>query len=285
MIVDFLRTCLYCLFLLVAEPRALTIALIVAVVIAIGSWSLCWTSVHAWNKHFHMRPSHHFACLVAGLLSFFATVLFAAFNYTDQAASRSLKTWVKEFQLRETTPDKHGESALGRKIFYAVDKVDPQKYDDGTPYNPESWNPDNGRSRTSQSGPVSQYSVLLSRQESIEAEVVAIADTMFADLGNHREFLSWLTIGARGQSDKKIEIAVVPWSVDEVFAKRHRVSYASIIDRCLGIMELEVQDRLRRSRTLSRATLIAIVLFLQAAAFGIVGYAAYQDLKVHAGRR
>ena len=236
------------------NPKGFELALAVGLLLAGLCWYGCYTYSRLWNRRFHVKPVHHVLCAVAALITLLFSILYPALGYVREAGEVSITLWettIRRDGVWAATTFRNAYAAvkrLGLEDFRAV----PQ------PGIPGSWIPTtNDRSR--------------------QAAASAYASSACIHFARSRPFLSKVVWARPG----------IP--ADVVFEDVHRwhqrnPNYPP--ERAIGLAVEQIHAGLiaQVPRLVTISRMLAVILFFlaQAVPFGLVGWAAYRDIKVRA---
>lgn len=235
------------------HPDEVLATLLGAMVLA----ALCWWGASAysrlWNLRFRITLHHHVLCLLAAALTLVFSVLFASLRYTRDAAEASIDHWRTELL--------NDSEWANRTFIAAYEAVNALGIEDFSQHPP----PGSG-GRT----------IPLAKAESIAASASIYANSAATDFRQRRPFLSKVLLVRPEIPKERINLVV-----NEFFAKGGQTySLEEAIDIAAGEIKSTLQPQTGRVVPLARLLLVALFVLVQIIPFGLIGLAAYQDLKV-----
>ncbi len=234
-----------------SERAMLTGVCIGGVVLAALCWWVCSIYSRLWNKSFRVASLHHVFCAVAALMTLAATVCFVALRHAQEASAVSVRIWEEQVKW---------DKAWAVKTFSAAyDKVNVLGIEDFTKY---------------PAPPVGRAIPLVNERSQFEyARTYARAAA--AHFANGRPCLSSII-----QAHSEVPADVLKTDVTNYFATQGKTYPAN---RAISLVVSEVEAGLRvhlpRVVKVFRFMLVGIFVAGQLLAFGLVGWAAYRDLK------
>lgn len=236
------------------NPRGFVLAVAVGVLLAALCWYGCFAYTRLWNRRFHVKPAHHMLCAVAALITLLFSLLYPALGYVREAGEVSVAAW--EATIRR---DSVWATATFRNAHQAVRSLGIEDFRGvPPPSSPGSWIP-------------------TSHDRSRQEAASTYATSACIHFARSRPFLSkvvWVRPG-------------IPAEV--VFEDVHRwhqrnPNYPP--ERAIGLAVQQIRAGLiaQVPRLVSIFRILAVVVFFlaQGVPFGLVGWAAYRDIKVTA---
>ncbi len=239
---------------IVKNPHGFEGAVAVGLLLAGLCWYGCYVYTRLWNKRFHVKPIHHVLCAIAALITLLFSVLYPALGYLREAGEASIAVWQAMVQQ-----DPVWAAATFRNAFQAVRTLGIEDFRGvPVPGSPGSWIPTTKDK---------------SRQEAASVYATA-ACTNFA---RTRPFLSKIVWARPGVPADVVFQDVHNW---------HQRNPNYPPSRAIALAVKQIQARLvaqvPQLVSLSRALAVALFFLAQAVPFGLVGWAAYRDIKVRA---
>ncbi len=237
---------------MVQEPGAFRLTVLAGIVLAGLCWYSCSVYTRLWNRKFRITLTHHFLCALASISTLLFTIVFASLHYTEDAALASIALW--QVQL-------NGDSAWSEHTFAkAYDKVRDLGTEDFShappPGSPNEFIPTN-------------------HDESRQTAASTYADEACRHFAHTRPFLSKIVWSSPGIPSETIFQDVRAW-------QEHNPNYPPV--RAIEIAARQIKEGLEpqvpRIIYLSRITVAALFILLQLIPFGLIGWAAYRDIKV-----
>jgi hypothetical protein len=244
-----------CVLLLeLREPRAFLLTLLIGVGLAAAFWWACSGFSRLWNTRWQLKPLHHCLCALAALLTFTAATLFASLRFAKDAALQSIENWQSEIN--------HDAPWEGEVFQNAYNDIKAQGKEDFSAFPP----PSAGGNTVPVSHPESKFRV---------AEIYA--DAACKHFTVHHAFLGRVIWPPASSVPRDIILS----DVNAWFQAKHE-SY--MLNQAVALAASQIRSKLEsqtpRVVYVSRFILFGIFLVAQAVPFGLIGYGAYQDLKV-----
>lgn len=236
------------------DPRGWATALFVGAILAALCWWGCSSYSRLWNLRYRVTLGHHALCGLAALLTLLFTLVYASLAYTKDAAYDSLQGWQKE-----VNQDQKWASRVFADAYHAVQKLGIEDFSNYPP-------PEQG----GQLFPSSD-------ERSIITAATTYAASGAAHFAEHRPFLSRLL---RAGTEVPQQIAAADTKAFFASAKKGE-NYE--VRRALTLVAKEIRrnldEQVPRLVILSRRIAVVAFLLVQLIPFGLVGIAAYRDLK------
>jgi len=236
------------------EPRDFLLTLLTGVGLAASFWWACSLFSRLWNTRWQLTLLHHALCALAALLTFTTVVLFTSLRFAKDAALLSIELWQSEINR---------DSMWERQVFReAYDKVKTLGTEDFSGYPL----PSAGGNTIPVSHPESRFRV---------AEIYA--DASCKHFSDHRPILGRVV----WPPTSSVPRDVILNDVNDWFQQKHEPYMA---DQAVSLAAAQIKGKLEsqapRVVYVSRLILFGIFSMAQAVPFGLIGYAAYKDLKV-----
>jgi hypothetical protein len=231
-----------------------TMALVIAVALAAICWIVASNYSRLWNLRFRTTRLHHILCLFAALCTLVFAVFYASLKYTKQAADLAIDRW----RDRLTADQTWGKETF-KRAYYEVKKLGLEDFSNYPP--PE------------QGGNLVPLGHLQSRKKSAEVHVNAAVRHF---QGQH-PFLNKM-LWARSS----IPTALIDQRINEFFRLNpgKTFPFSEAINIAAREIKSDLQTQTQRIVPTARLMLFLLFLVAQLIPFGIIGYAAYKDLKV-----
>ncbi|MEX2264244.1 MAG: hypothetical protein WD696_19980 [Bryobacteraceae bacterium] len=250
---DLLSLLLGCITIFrVKEPGAFWLTVFLGIALAGLYWYLSSVYTRLWNKRFRITLAHHIFCGFASICTLLFTILFASLVYTKDAARASIESW--QTQL-------NADGGWGERTFSkAYDRVRELGTEDFSaappPGSPGSFIPTNS-------------------DESRETAASVYANEACRHFDANRPFLSKVVWSSPGVPAETIFQDVRAWHLKNP-------NYPP--SRAIEIAATQVRDGLNpqapRVIYLSRLSVAGLFILIQLIPFGLIGWAAYRDIKV-----
>jgi hypothetical protein len=251
---DFLALLGAALTIFAASERAMLIGVCIGgFILASLCWWVCSIYSRLWNKSFRVASLHHFFCALAALLTLVATVCFVALRHANEAAEVSVRIWEEQLKW---------DRVWASKTFNAAyDKVRTLGIEDFTNY----------------PAPPVGNSIPATHERSQFECAKTYARSAAAHFATNRPCLSSII-----QARSEVPADVLKKDIADYFATQGKTYPAT---KGISLVAAEVKAGLRvhlpRVVKVFRTILVGIFLAGQLLAFGLVGWAAYRDLKAH----
>jgi len=245
----------HCVLLLeLTEPKVFLLTILSGLGLAVTFWWACSHFSRLWNTRWQIKPLHHLLCALAAFLTFAAVTLFVSLRFAKDAALQSIEAWQSEINR---------DAPWGTEVFReAYEQVKTLGKEDFGAYP----HPTEGGDAIPVSRPESRFRV---------AEVYA--DAACKHFTTHRPFLGRVTWPPASSVPRDVILG----DVDSWFqAKRDSYPLSQAVALAASQIRSKLDSQTPRVVYVSRFTLFGIFFVAQAVPFGLIGYAAYQDLKV-----
>jgi hypothetical protein len=249
---DFLSLMAGILAIFLSSDRAIfSLVLGGGIVLAGLCWWACSVYSRLWNKRFKVNAIHHILCALAALVTLVAVVIFVALKHATTAAGISVEGWKVELAA-----DRSWAAETFKTAYDRVHALGLEDFSKAPPPPAGSTIPAvNERSQiecawtyaTSAAGHFNQRRPYLSKIASASADIPR--DVLRQDIQQH-----FATIGKSYPTDKAIALV----------GREIRDGLAAKLPRVVKVL---------------RVQLIVLFLLCQLVPFGLVGWAAYRDLK------
>ena len=251
MISDFLNLILLSVRLLfVREPQQFGVTLLVGVLLAILCWFGCSRYSRLWNLRYRVTFTHHLLCLIAALLTLAFSVTWKALRHTKEAAELSIENWEGEINR-----DKAWTDSTFKKAWLNVRAL--------------------GLEDFSEQEIAAGHTIPVTKDQSKIAATSTYSNESLTHFRHHRAFLS-LVLKARAEVSSDLMKA----DVKAYFASR-KGSYP--VNRGITLVAKQVKSELSilvpRVVPVCQWTAVVLFILVQCVPFGLVGLAAYHDIK------
>ncbi|MEO8615240.1 MAG: hypothetical protein ABI600_08880 [Luteolibacter sp.] len=251
---DFLSLIAGTITIFFLEDRPVLTAIFVGGLILSGlCWWLCSFYTHLWNKRYKVRLTHHLLCGLAAVITLVSTVVFATLRHASSAADVSIEAWKLQ---------------LGLDPFWA-DHTFKQAYERVRALGLEDF---------SNAPPPPVGHTIPATKEPSQVECAWIYASQAAlYFKQQRPYLGSI-VGASGEVPRNVLTADIRHyfaTVGNTYPTANAISLVS------SEVKKELTAKLPRVVTVLRIQLVLLFLVAQAFPFGLVGWAAYRDLKIH----
>jgi hypothetical protein len=227
--------------------------IVLGIILAAICWYVCTVYTQLWNKRFHVTLVHHVICGFASVCTLLFVILFQSLSYTKDAALTSIHLWQAQLNADQMWADQ-----TFAKAYAAVKELGTEDF---------SKAPAPGNSGTF---------IPTKTDQARQTAAAMYADEACRHFDMKRPFLSKIVWSSPGVPSDTIFEDVRAWHA-------HNPSYPP--SRAIDIAASQIQNGLepQAPRVVYVARLFIVFLFLlvQAVPFGLIGWAAYRDIKVH----
>jgi hypothetical protein len=254
LIQDFFSLLAECIALFVLNSRPqFGLTLLVGIALAALCWFGCSHYSRLWNTRYRVTLTHHVLCALAAVLTLLFTVFFAALGYTKEAAYMSVQAWEQNINhdadWAETTfaTTWHKVKSSGLEDFSNV--------------------PSPGQSESI---------IPMTKPATIHLAAASYSAASVGHFNKNRPFLSKILQAHTGLPSRVLDADVNNYFATEgnTYPRSRGVSLVA------SKIKSQLDDQLPRVVTTFRFLAVILVLGVQLALFGLVGVAAYRNLKV-----
>lgn len=224
------------------------------VLIGGACWLLCSRYARLWNLRYHITVTHHVLCGIAAVLTFLFAFTFASLKYTRLAAEILIAGW----QL-QILSDSSWEEKTFRKTFEAIKGLGVEDFSSFP-------SPDQGG-----------HLVPLQKMASRQTLATVYSTEAVRHFNMTHPFLKKILTADTGISPEMITDDVTAFFADhphENYSNRNAVRLAA------NHIRQSLEAQIARIVPIARIVIVMLFLIVQAIPFGLVGLAAYRDLKV-----
>jgi len=229
------------------DQQQFGLTLFVGVLLAALCWFGCSRYSRLWNLRYRVTVTHHVLCFVAALLTLTFSLTWKALRYAKEAAELSVENWEKEINR-----DKAWADATFRKAWLKVKNLGLEEF-----------------------GEQDIHTIPVTKDASKIAATSTYSNDSLAHFQKHRAFLS-LILKARAEVSSDLLKA-------DVKAHFANGKGAYPVDRGITLVAKQVKSELtillHRVVPVCQWTAVALFILVQCVPFGLVGLAAYHDIK------
>jgi hypothetical protein len=254
-----LRDFFYILFDCIAKLehdafRTFLFTLTIGILLGIGSWILCSLYSRLWNLRYRITITHHILCGIAALLTILFTLSYVSLRYTKDIAYSIIDGWQQEIKSDLRWHSKTFRSAYDKVKMLGVENF--SRY----PHPNEG-----GR--------------LMPLTKSVSRKTVA---TIYATKAVQHFKSSHPYLGMILRAYPDISIQIINDDVDRFFAAHPGGTYSTedAVDLAAKHIKSGLDIQVPRVVTISRELIVILFLLVQFIPFGLIGLAAYRDVKV-----
>lgn len=254
--VDFLSLATGSILLLAGHRAEFAVVLGIAAVLSALCWFGAMNYSKLWNLRFATTGFHTTLCVMAAVMTFAFVILFAGFRYTKVAADHSIDAW-KVSALAEQAWQ---ENAF-RSAYDAVRKLGLEDFSKAPPPgNPSSIIP-------------------LNDPRSIATNAQVYAAAAVENFKAERPFLSkivWWRLSVPQQALDQISARIAHFFAFE----GKTIPTREIVQYTADALKGPLQEGTDRVVPIGRAIVMVLFILMQLIPFGVIGWAAWRDLKV-----
>jgi hypothetical protein len=237
-----------------SEKVATTVVLGGALFLAGLCWWACSVYSHLWNRRFRVSIIHHTMCAFAAIITLLAAIVFVSLRHAETAAGISVEGWKVELGL-----DADWANSTFASAYQKVKALGLEDFSKAPP------------------PPLGSTIPAVNERSQIEC-AYSYATSAANHFNRRRPYLSSI-------SSAKAEIP------RDVLGEDIRLHFASIGDtypteKAISLVGREIRQELRanlpRVVKVLRIQLLVLFFLCQLIPFGLVGWAAYSDLKARA---
>jgi hypothetical protein len=253
MLLDLVSLLLGCITIFHAkEPEVFAMTLLAGVILAGVCWYVCTVYTHYWNRRFQVTLIHHILCGFASICTLIFIVLFVSLFYTKEAALASIEAWQAQLNLDSAWAD--------RTFAMAYDKVKELNIEDFSNTQP----------------PGTPGSLIpTTKDESRQTAASVYANEACRHFDTNRPFLSKIVWSSPGVPSETIVKDTNEW-----FQSNPVYPVTRAIDIAANQIREGLEPQVPRVLTLARTAVFVLFVLIQAIPFGLIGWAAYTDIKV-----
>jgi len=228
---------------------------ILGVVLAILCWVACSYYSRLWNLKYQIKLTHHVLCGIAAVLTFIFTVVFAGLTYTKEAAYVLIDVW--KYQVNT---DSDWESKTFEKAYNEVKSLGTEDF-------------------TNYPSPAQGGDTIPATQqrsyETVGRIYAAEAVQHFKDKHPYLSRILW--------AESEIPAQVIRDDIERFFKSNPGTSYSAkeAINLAAKYIKQGLDDQVPRVVPISRMVVTILFFLTQSIPFGLIGYAAYKDIKIH----
>jgi hypothetical protein len=256
LIYDFIRLAIGSIVILANHPSEFMAALGVAVILAGIGWYCAANYSKLWNLQFRTTAAHAVLCFMAALLTFVFVMLYASLKYTNDAAEVSIGAW-----SLISKGDTRWQNTARQRAYDAIKSMGIEDFSKL----PSLFSPD--------------VKIPLKNTESRKKYAEVLAAAAIDDFKANRPFLSnilWTRTAVPQQTVETIEKRISQLSItgeDITFPNK-------VLEITADALREPLYEGVARVVPVFRVIIVALVLLVQLVPFGLIGWAAWRDLKV-----
>ena len=215
-------------------------------------WWLCSFYTHLWNRRYKVRLTHHLLCGLAAVITFVATVVFATLKHAASAADLSIEAWKVQLAMNQLWADHTFKQAYEKVKLLGI-----EDFSNAPP-------------------PPVGHTIPATKEPSQVECAWVYASHAARYFKQQRPYLGSI-VGASGEVSRDVLTA----DIRRYFATvGHTYPTENAISLVSSEVKKELTAKLPRVVHVLRIQLIVLFLVAQAFPFGLVGWAAFRDLKV-----
>ena len=227
------------------------ITLGVGIVLSAVCWFGCSHYSRLWNTRYRVTLTHHSLCAATGVLTLFFAISWRALEHTQEVSEKAVSEWVWTINQ-----DREWSDAISTEVWRNVRALGIEDFD-----RPE-------------------YAQMKSTPVTHDASRLKAASTISQGCVRHfKDRHPFLSAILKARSEVPMEVLQI--DIKSWFGANKGV-YG--IDQGIKLVSTQLKQELGSSLDrivpTYRISAVFIFLFLQAVPFGLVGFAAYRDLKI-----
>jgi hypothetical protein len=235
------------------NARMFGLTVLAGILLAGLCWYFCSVYTHLWNRQYRVSIWHHLLCAFASALTLAFVVMFPSLGYTKEVAVGSINLW----QLQLDTDQRWATATFGR-AYNKIKDLGTEDFSDVAPLGTPG------------------VTIPLTRDESIETFAGTYANEACRNFNARRPFLSKIV-----WSRAELPSATVLEDTQRWFQTHSSSSYPArrAVALAADQIKMGLEPQTPRVVEISRIALVVLFVFIQAIPFGIIGWAAYVDIK------
>jgi len=227
------------------------LTLLIGFLLALLCWYVCSVYARLWNTRFHISFVHHALCGLAGACTLFFTVLLASLVHTKEAALASIDLW--KFQLNN---DGGWANQTFARAYSEVKRLGIEDF-----------------SKVPPPGSASSF-IPTNHDKSRHKAAFTYASEACRHFDVKRPFLSKVVWSSPGVPSETVFQDVHRWHQSNPNYPPSRA-----IDIAANEIRQGLEPQVPRVVYLSRMAVAFLFVLVQAVPFGLIGWAAYADIK------
>ncbi|MGA2048763.1 MAG: hypothetical protein ABSG96_13790 [Terracidiphilus sp.] len=252
MLMDLLRLLFACIPVSLAkDPLRFWLLALTGVGLAALGWIVCAIYTRLWNNQFHLTALHQVFCVFAGVCTLLFAILFASVLFVEDAANASIFLWQKQLKA-----DSAWSQQTFRKAYNNVKDLGVEDFsnvpapDAGGNFFPTTYD------------------------ESRETAAPTYAQSACDHFSESHRFLSKVVWSSPGVPADVVFNDVKIWQQKSPMYPAERG-----IELAGEQIRLELAPQTPRLVLITRIVLVVLFLLVQAIPFGLVGWAAFSDIR------
>ena len=227
------------------------------VAIALALAALCWLAAskysRLWNLRFQATRGHHILCFIAAVCTLLFALLFSSVKYTKETAERSVDNW--SARLVQDSDWAQGTFETAYEEIKKLGREDPARLK-------HLWE--------------QEHKISLNHLESRRKDAEVHANAAVVKFRSDHPFLSkilWANV--------EIPAKRIAEKMNEFFESGGKTFQAEwSVNIAATEIKKDLQAQTDRIVPVARTLLAVLFFIVQFVPFGLIGYAAYKDLKV-----
>lgn len=249
MIQDFIKILLRCIATL--STKELFSTALIGIVLAGLCWVICNYYTRLWNKKYHLTFTHQVLCSIAALLTFFFVLAFSGLSYLKEVSIDRLNDWSTQI-----LNDNEWAASTFQKAFYKIEENGLEDF-----------------SNVPAPGNVGSH-IPVNNNKSKEECANIYTNEACRNFKIKNLFLSKII-----WTSSKVPQEIINEDMNEYFKTNSIYPPQRAINLATNYIKAELIVQTPRVVTLARSILVVLFFFLQLIPFGLIGYAAYKDIK------
>jgi hypothetical protein len=250
---DFLSLVIGSIGILTSHHAEFVITLVVAFILAGLGWIGAANYSKLWNLGFRTTATHALLCFMAALLTFVFVVLFASFKYTKDASELSIDAW-----RAESGHDLTWENATHKEAYGEIEKLGIENF----------------TTAVAASG-----TIPLTQTASRNKLAEVYSASAIEDFQSKRPFLSkivWTRFAVPEQTVGQIEKRISQFFISE----GSTIPGSKVVEYTAEALKEPLHEGTARVVPVARSIIVLLFFLVQLVPFGLIGWAAWRDLKI-----
>jgi len=250
MIQDFINVLLRCIAHIPMKQLFLTA--LIGIGLAGIFWVICNYYTRLWNKKYHLTFIHQVLCGIAALFTFFFVLAFSGLSYLKEVSVDCLNDWSTQI-----LNDNEWAASTFQKAFYKIKENGLEDF-----------------SNVPAPGNVGSH-IPVNNNRSKEECANLYTNEACSNFNFKNPFLSKII-----WTNSQVPQEIINEDMNEYFTTNSTYPPQRAISLATNQIKSSLILQTPRVVTLARSTLIVLFFLLQLIPFGLIGYAAYKDIKV-----
>jgi len=238
------------------DSTTFSITVTIAILLSVGCWVICSYFSRLWNKRYKITSTHHVLCFFAALFTFIFSLTFVSLKYTEEVATLIVFNWETEVKN-----DQKWKKNTFIKAYEAVKSLNLEDFS-------KTLHPNDGGN-----------TIPATKDESRIKFASVYANEAVKHFDKSHAFLSKI-IWAKAEIPSKF----ISKDVKDFFSNPLNLFQSYPVEKAINLAAQHIRQELDRQtpNVVSSLKIMLIILFfiIQSIPFGLIGYAAYKDIKI-----